>query len=557
MKRIYIVVLLCWYGINIAYGGEVPIKQAKEYAYDFMIKKTGNNLIEDAEISVFQRDEKTYTYIVNFEPKGWAIVSADDKAPAIIAYSLEGQFDPVGVKEMPFYFMIDDYKKQIKRIIEDDNRAKHATWNSVETSLKNKKAAISPLITVEWDQDAGYNAFCPSDADGPGGHAYAGCVAVAMAQCMSVYKYPERGYGTQSYIDDTYGVQFVDFSLATYNWSAFEDNTSNDDLALFLYHLGVSVDMDYDPDGSGALSSRVPGALKNHFDYTNKINLVQKADYTDEEWSELLINELKEGRPIYYAGDDVDAGHAFNVDGVNEQGLFHFNWGWGGKYNGYYSITTLTPGSGDYSTNQEAVINIAPRDHDPYDIELTNNSIQENLPENTEVGILSALDETLDDTHSFVVNAPADLFGNPGTVPFIAQDDKLITTEVLDYSKRVSYEIIVEATDLDNNTFEKTFLIFVTKEPEVTSIESPEKLNDFKIHKSGNHIIFSFANNYHGKYDINITDLSGKHIVKNTFYKASGNTSGDLNLEFKNYSGLYLITFDFKESKFTKKIVFD
>ncbi len=61
------------------------------------------------------------------------------------------------------------------------------------TSLKRSTLeydTINPFIKVKWNQGAGWNMFCPMDEDGPGGHAYVGCVAVAMAQAMSVYEYP-------------------------------------------------------------------------------------------------------------------------------------------------------------------------------------------------------------------------------------------------------------------------------------------------------------------------------------------------------------------------------
>ncbi|MEI6457045.1 MAG: T9SS type A sorting domain-containing protein, partial [bacterium] len=42
---------------------------------------------------------------------------------------------------------------------------------------------------------------------------------------------------------------------------------------------------------------------------------------------------------------DPDGGaHAFICDGYNDAGMFHFNWGWGGSFDGYFQINNLNPG---------------------------------------------------------------------------------------------------------------------------------------------------------------------------------------------------------------------
>ena len=55
------------------------------------------------------------------------------------------------------------------------------------------------LINVTWNQGNGWNRFCPEDEEGPGGHVYAGCVAVSMAQAMSVFGAPSKGKGSYQY----------------------------------------------------------------------------------------------------------------------------------------------------------------------------------------------------------------------------------------------------------------------------------------------------------------------------------------------------------------------
>jgi hypothetical protein len=40
--------------------------------------------------------------------------------------------------------------------------------------------------------------------------------------------------------------------------------------------------------------------------------------------------------------------------------MFHFNWGWGGSYNGYFYVNNLNPGGSNFNYHQSAVVHIAP-----------------------------------------------------------------------------------------------------------------------------------------------------------------------------------------------------
>lgn len=63
----------------------------------------------------------------------------------------------------------------------------------------------------------------------------------------------------------------------------------------------------------------------------------------------------------------MSSAHAFVCDGYDGQGLFHFNWGWDGKADGYFAIDFLNPAAEDepwktgYNGSQSALLNIHPR----------------------------------------------------------------------------------------------------------------------------------------------------------------------------------------------------
>jgi hypothetical protein len=548
----YLLIVLLGTSISLC-AKEVSKEVAVEYAARFMAKSTIKSIVS-SDIQIFQADSAIYTYVVNFRPEGWALLSADDRAPAIIAYSEEGTFDIIGVKNVPFYFWFQNYADQIKNILCSKQTETHASWADESYYSRSKSIqAVEPLIPVKWNQGKGFNDYCPSDVNGPGGHAYAGCVAVAMAQCMSVYKHPTIGSGSHSYSHSQYGSQYVDFSKAEYKWDSMEVSSANKHVAKLLYHLGVSVNMNYGADGSGAYSTNVPTAIKTYFDYTNQAKYLKKSSYTDDEWVNILITELQNGRPIYYSGDNGSSGHAFNIDGVNSSGLFHLNWGYSGSYNGYYSLTNLTPGATNYNSNQEAVIYFSPRDHKPYGIILSNNSIKENLPVGSVVGVISAEDETPGDTHTFEVIAPLNIFGDPGYVPFTSDGDKLITTEVLKYSTATNYELIIKATDKTGYSIEKSFIINVLQN--LANDVASEFATQVNLYYEKGVIYFSFNNDHQGQFSINIYNVQGHLIYKSSLSKPKGEYSNSLSLK-DGIRGLHFLSFQFNTHSINKKILF-
>lgn len=466
MKRLVLGLLVVASTLQ-GFSKEINIEEAKLVSESFFKATSKADLIVE-EAVVFQSNKVPLTYVVNFKPEGWALVSADDRAPAILGYSSKGHFDTKEVKSLPFYFWFKGYADQISALILSNTpEIVHPSWTEIKTSKYTKTVeAVEPLIQVLWNQGAGWNKFCPADVNGPGGHAYAGCVAVAMAQCMSVYQHPTQGYSSHSYNHETYGTQYANFGETTYDWANMENEGATDAVALLLYHLGVSVNMGYAADGSGAMSSSVPGAIKSYFDYSNSAQFISRADYpTEGEWEGILIDQLSKGHPIYYSGDggDGEAGHAFNIDGVNSNGAFHFNFGWSGSYNGYYFVTSIAPGSYNFTFNQDAVINFMPRDNTPQDISLSNSTVEEGMPTGTVVGKIIVTDETPDDTFTYDISGPIGFDGEQVSVPFAEQEGNLVTTQALDYNYISRYEIIIKATDKTGLSVEKN--VFVNIDP--------------------------------------------------------------------------------------------
>ena len=308
-------------------------------------------------------------YIVNVGQSGFVILAGDNRITPILGYSTESRFETEGMPENLRYWL-EGIREEIayalnENILTETPKITYQ-WEHLAELAGTRTVIVDALVQTTWNQSKYYNQQCPADTAGPDGHVYTGCVATAMAQIIRYWEWPWSGLNTNTYTSD-YGPLTVDYSSAIYNYDNMPvilDTSSTaaqiDAVAMLSYHCGVSVDMGYSPDGSGAVSNKVPDALMQYFAYPSGMSFLYKEDYTAAEWDTILQNELNHARPVYYAGSSESGGHAFVCDGYDNNGTYHFNWGWNGYGNGFYLIDSLTPGSHFYSNNHRAIVGINP-----------------------------------------------------------------------------------------------------------------------------------------------------------------------------------------------------
>ena len=132
---------------------------------------------------------------------------------------------------------------------------------------------------------------------------------------------------------------------------------SDDDIAWLMRYCGQSVLMNYNVDESTAYATSIPGALISVFNFSKATDLVERTEFTDEEWEQVLYHEIELGRPVIYSGYKDKSGHTFVLHGY-KGGKFYINWGWGGSFDGYFELTALTPGTLDFTERQNAVVGV-------------------------------------------------------------------------------------------------------------------------------------------------------------------------------------------------------
>ena len=350
-------------------AGPIDAEQAKSIALQFMhthlpgtrleadtpaYAPTRKRLDKDARLK-----ELPAYYVFNTEAEeGYVIVAADDHTDAIIGYATSGRFNadsmPPNVKEW-----MDNYTTQIALI---------DTYTATTKHTATGRPAIAPMLTTQWNQDAPYNQACPTQG---ASSTYTGCTATAMAQVMKYHKWPKAETSAiPAYTTATAQIYQPELQPTIFDWDAMQDNYAHSDYApsvaeLMLY-CGQALQSDFTKYATSAYLTDAPTILTTMFGYDANIDFLYQADHTISEWEALIYAELEAGRPMLHAGTSLGGGHAFVCDGYDGEGMFHFNWGWGGMYDGYYRLSLLKPGTDGlgsgtedgFSANQRIVVGI-------------------------------------------------------------------------------------------------------------------------------------------------------------------------------------------------------
>lgn len=295
---------------------------------------------------------------------GFVIVAGDDNvAQPIIGYSLENKFQ---VEGMPSH--IKNWL-DIKAALVQEARVRGAEKpGELLDVYKDKTTVIKPMMNdIKWDQEDPYNMLTPQNAP-------TGCLATAMAQVMRYHCWPVESRGKIRYTDLSGRFRKYDFGhkLDWANMTNLYNSRSTEEeraaVALLMVECGYAAQMRWTPYGSGAYLSNGFLGLRKYFDYGPRLKYVQQIHYTIEEWVDIIMKELSEGRPVLYGGAAFGVGHAFVCDGYDGKGLFHFNWGWSGLSNGWYSLSDMLPrsqstgggGEGGYNMTADLIIGWEP-----------------------------------------------------------------------------------------------------------------------------------------------------------------------------------------------------
>ena len=349
MKKSVFTTLVYLFSVLLTVAAPIDEQSARKLAGDFLRGKmsatrSSNTSLTRAITGVVDGPDAAI-YVFNADD-AFVIVSGDDSTLPVLGYSDKGCYDvnnvPDGLKDLIRY-----YQQEVKHF---------STSTRGETITIHEP--VAPLIKTLWKQSAPYNNMCPMDTI-ENERSVTGCVATAVAQVMYYHQHPATTY---------------DWDKMNLEYGSNETGESVDAVAKLMADIGIAFNMEYSSTGSSADMSIGSEILRYDYGYASSTEFVDRYDYTAKEWDELIYNEIKLARPVLLSGVAVSpadglGGHAFILDGYDDKGYYHVNWGWGGLSDGFFLLSVLNPdqqsiggnsNSSGYSFSIQAIIGIAP-----------------------------------------------------------------------------------------------------------------------------------------------------------------------------------------------------
>ena len=402
MKKILTLLTLLLFSANALLADDISVEQALQAAQQFatasqsglskvkgyraprktMVPQLSHAIPSKVDV------EKDNVYVINLgNNQGFVIVSGETGTQDdILGYCDHGSFNyddaPIQLKEL-----LDNYTDEIDQLRSNPSLASKAPRKAKDIGT----VVVAPLLTTTWNQWAPYNNLCPAGCP-------SGCYPTALAQIMNYYKWPKESQGR---LKDPVTALFTgeDFSGHVYDWDNMLDNYAsgyNADqaqaVANLMRDIGKSMGTYYQPEGSS--SSFGTYEIAYNFSYEQgDIHTPQDAD----QLISIIKKDLDELHPVPYAGGSGDnINHALVCDGYTTNNYLHFNYGWGGAYDGFYKPSTLH----QFNSKGVAITGFVPT-YDTKIIEVDN--IRYGLQQNGEAHIISYL---LSGQNGTVINIP-------------------------------------------------------------------------------------------------------------------------------------------------------
>ncbi len=385
MKRFTALLLLSLSLTITVFANPIDPEKAGEIAINFWNSKFQHTQAEHlilqspskmakagSRINIKESNPQYYIY-THGSNQGFIIVSGDDALAPIVGYSTEYTDEN---SEMPAALVewLNEYSMYV-----DDVRAGKAT--PAQRATKTGKRAVAPMLQTTWDQSAPYNNMCP---EVNGQKTPTGCTATAMAQIMKFHEWPRKPSANITWQNNISGKEeYINTSSHIYSWDKmlpnYRDSYTDEEakaVALLMVDVGKAIQSSYDPSGTGSSAVYASYALVNTFDYSPDATVVNRSEYTEEEYISIIRENLEARQPLLYTGhsQSYSSGHAFVCDGIDENDLLHIDWGWSGAFNGYFDMTYMSPegtgiggGDGRYNVSQAVVAYIHPRGKDEPD----------------------------------------------------------------------------------------------------------------------------------------------------------------------------------------------
>lgn len=341
--------------------------QTKSASVDVELIWAGNDLSESSSVARPSQLSASLPSIYIFnrvDGKGFVVIAGDDRVRPILAYSKESVFNVENMADGA-RFILSCWCEQVEAV-----RSRQGQERFSETPIILALEEEGGLIyeTPLWGQGEPFNREAPTMG---GERCVTGCLATAMSIISYYNKYPAAGKGTTpeytcSYNGVTYTIPANELGrtynynlmLADYRGGSYTDEQANA-VAALMKDMGTAIRMQYSPIESSANYTDALIAFAHNFGYSKTARLEMADSYQYDEWVNILKNNLDLYGPTFYSGQsgsDGSGGHAFVLDGYDNQDYFHINFGWNGNSNGYFYL----PNGITYDYYQRAILGLEP-----------------------------------------------------------------------------------------------------------------------------------------------------------------------------------------------------
>lgn len=331
----------------------------------------------------------TIAYVINFnDNNGFAVVKSNQNyCDPIVAITESGSLDV----NLLHSFLYSDNPEDENEYSDIDNYIYHAIANDIRVTPRitvdtvsvtygewMTKRKIGPLVTTKWNQTYPFNKYMPSSSLWENksfsyyrGLPPVGCVNVALGQLLASNQQPfvaSGVNGTYQWNDilDISNYSNLSEFLPGQSSYAFESDTvalsKVNKLADFLNYLSIITQSTVSGNGTGSNIQNACNAMQIlDSSYYSNAHIVSYSEDSDS-FLDCIIDDNK---PVYFRGTSASSntGHAWLVDGylsrerymyitilvglgpgtstsrrIQQSYLCHINWGYSGKYDGYYNI---------------------------------------------------------------------------------------------------------------------------------------------------------------------------------------------------------------------------
>lgn len=389
MKRLFMFLIFTVLVVSL-FAEPINYEQAFQVAnIKLQIEEKEDYSIADV-FEMRDNDGAILAYVFHLNPQGFIAISTDTDILPIIGYSFRNNFVAEDIwQNVGYQYVKKDMQLRLEAIPLTSDEVKSANrtlWrNYLEGNIdppQNRDDIWPPegysptggWVETQWNQNPQpYWDFCPLDPTNMQ-RCVVGCVATALSQIMNYHRWigdVSFDNSDDYYSQGTYPYIHIDDDYLLYDFPSFPqlnpylddlkvayenyDNITNDMISAISFGAGVSVEMDYSSDGSGASTQSVYYALLYKFDYDTAsfVTDINTIFYNN------LQTDMMEARPANLGIQESGApyGHSIICDGYNgTDNTYHLNLGWGGSWDGWYTLPSGMPAG--FNIINRAVINI-------------------------------------------------------------------------------------------------------------------------------------------------------------------------------------------------------